>query len=624
MALFLFNNLYIFFFVEINYAAEKPEFPDYKLYKAQRINQVFSLSNPPKVGAVLYAASAGGYALYLAEKMSPGGTLYVVDPWPNEKDYLKFLKNVALLNKQLVVHPIRMDVCDAGNALSATGAHVDFVFWDGEGSEERIKEQLESWWPLLAPDGVMVGDDYYSESIVGAVNRFNASISGTLETPAIWPTAPFKLWRISKGDRLEASSVGKRALDHFLTQYTPFTFGCGIMKGVGKDLGFPHQARIEEFNLLRSAFLNRFRAASEDQPPSTEIPRVHHSIWLTNIANPKDLYCQKRANGEKLWKYYEISLRKFEKKNGWTHVLWCLFPEQMPEMVELANEWGVEVRSIYDPQWGLYQKMPARHIFDAYLVDNHFSLAGNVLREAILYVYGGLYRDIAVELNFDPALMFSLCGAETFYASRTQRAGEQFDYLDQDICASAPGGRIPGKFLENIDTLYKGKAPAAGEENSVSAVFRRHFVDNCRAHIELVRPSQIMLAATQVCAEVGVAETGLVWGNDVSDMGIDGGKKLFTRHGNSSWRHRLWGCEKADESKVNLFNVVPFPYYEKISLAHHNSIRQAVVSTELQKIWQEQGAEKAEAGTENHWIQRKKPIVHVGKHIKIPCVGYLH
>ncbi len=604
---FCFLIFFILFpLIKLNHAAEADQFPGYNPHKATRLTEAIS-DFPSQVGVVVHASSGGGYALHLAKKMSRGGMLYVVDPWQDDRSFLKFMESVSCLGQQFLVHPLRMNVREASAAFQQTGRRADFIFWDGEDSEKDIKEQLESWGTCLAPDSIMVGD-CASESIMSVVDGLSVHINGTLETPKIGSDNAYKVWRISKGRAtlaLLTSSAEKRLVAQSLSQFTDFTFGCGVMKGVGEELGFSHEQRIQAFIDLRKAFMDRFgRGAAEMAPTPTDIPKVHHSVWLTDIENPRDPSEQERSNGEKLWKYYEISLEKFEKKNGWQHVLWCLFPEQMPGMVKLAQRWGVAVRSIYNS--GLYKKMPARHIFDAYLAAGHFSLAGNVLREAILFLYGGLYSDIAVELCFDPALMFGLCGAKAFYASHTQmllNGDRGFNYFDQDLCASVPRGLIPGKFLENISKLYTGKKPISGEQRSVSQVLRRHFVDDCTAHVELVRPPQLMLAMTQALAEVGVEKVGLLWINDSNEDGFDADTNpMYCRHGNKSWKDGLWGCAKAHESTVNLFNIVPPPYYVEISLAHHNSIRNAVVSVELQKVWQEQQGilQNAKDGAEMH------------------------
>jgi hypothetical protein len=48
---------------------------------------------------------------------------------------------------------------------------VDFVFVDGDHSEEGVSRDIEAWWPKLKKTGIMAGHDYNRESVHAAVKK---------------------------------------------------------------------------------------------------------------------------------------------------------------------------------------------------------------------------------------------------------------------------------------------------------------------------------------------------------------------------------------------------------------------------------------------------------------------
>lgn len=67
-----------------------------------------------------------------------------------------------------------------------------FIYIDGAHDRESVHVDLEAWWPLLAPQGIMAGHDYDSDhpGVIAAVNAFadrhNLIVRLTKERLASW------------------------------------------------------------------------------------------------------------------------------------------------------------------------------------------------------------------------------------------------------------------------------------------------------------------------------------------------------------------------------------------------------------------------------------------------------
>jgi len=46
---------------------------------------------------------------------------------------------------------------------------IDAISIDGSHTYDDVCDDIDNWWPKLKPDGVMIGDDYYLESVQQAV-----------------------------------------------------------------------------------------------------------------------------------------------------------------------------------------------------------------------------------------------------------------------------------------------------------------------------------------------------------------------------------------------------------------------------------------------------------------------
>ena len=100
-----------------------------------------------------------------------------------EKD---FRANIRDVQKYVNVH-----VGDSSSfAATFKNNSIDFIFLDGDHTEEGVAKDLEAWWPKLKPGSRMGGDDIRWASVRRAVEKFFA------RTPHI--TANGKHWWMVK------------------------------------------------------------------------------------------------------------------------------------------------------------------------------------------------------------------------------------------------------------------------------------------------------------------------------------------------------------------------------------------------------------------------------------------
>ena len=537
----------------------------YDLFKAQRLHSVITdkVTSEASRVAYLWAAGGGQYALYLAKKMPRGSTMFIIDPFEDPKNYIGLLNRIQVNNLQVRVHLLRAELEDAAEMMREEKFIFDLIIWDGDDDHANLGA-LEKWWGLIKGGGALVGDDYRSAHIVQMANSLSKKVEIPIKPTKIWKDRQFKFWELRRSNRIDfdlspllARPTPRVAIkiDQLKEFSLPFRFACEVMKGLADDLGIMHEDRIIEFEKLTRWIVRSIEDPSkaESQP---SIPLVHHRIWLTDISNPIDPSKLTHSDGSNFLDYYIKSLDVMKGSN-WTHVLWCLDPEYMAGTIEVLGKLGVEVRSIYDSKWGIYSKMPSKHLFDAFLADRHYSLAGNLLREWLIASTGGFYADMSIELLLDPILYLTYCDA--FYAGRKYRVPGQkdFHYLDHDVTAGVKGSPIHTQVTENLSNLFD-------PENQLAIRGNAHFPDPSR-QVEFTRPPMLMLAVSQVLRQLGgdPERLKLLWGNDHPG---------YRRHGNHSWYHGKFGSAKAAESAVNIFEVAPPPYYDWISRAHIMSI----------------------------------------------------
>jgi predicted O-methyltransferase YrrM len=89
----------------------------------------------------------------------------------------RFLTNIVLLGLTDVIFPMPSTSVDAGAALSQLGVLADLVYVDASHEEYDVSRDLETYWPLVRPGGVLFGDDYQVEwpGVMAAVDGLVAA-----------------------------------------------------------------------------------------------------------------------------------------------------------------------------------------------------------------------------------------------------------------------------------------------------------------------------------------------------------------------------------------------------------------------------------------------------------------
>jgi len=149
--------------------------------------------------------SATLMASYLAEKQIDGA-LICVDTWLGGIEhiscddpkwglkqfskygyptlYFNFLANMVHKNVHRLVIPIPNTSVIAGRYLQSKKISADLVYLDASHDEDDVYADLQAYWPLLKPGGVMLGDDWSTRwyGVICAANRFAREKNLTLQT----------------------------------------------------------------------------------------------------------------------------------------------------------------------------------------------------------------------------------------------------------------------------------------------------------------------------------------------------------------------------------------------------------------------------------------------------------
>jgi len=103
--------------------------------------------------------------------------------------YWQFMSNVCLLNLQDHVVPFAQTSTNAAQILDRLGFLADLIHVDAGHDAASLRQDLEAWWPLLRPGGVLIVDDYVDQwpSVRATTDEFARSLS--LEASIITPKA---------------------------------------------------------------------------------------------------------------------------------------------------------------------------------------------------------------------------------------------------------------------------------------------------------------------------------------------------------------------------------------------------------------------------------------------------
>jgi len=139
----------------------------------------------------------GRSAIAMAEAMKAAGTpasILCVDTWLGAQEhfdkrfvadlrrrsgypqlYDQFIFNVIDRGVQDYIVPMPASSLAAAQVLAQRGIKADLIHIDAGHSYAEVRADLEAFWPLLGPDGVMICDDYATwGGVTRAVNEFAA------------------------------------------------------------------------------------------------------------------------------------------------------------------------------------------------------------------------------------------------------------------------------------------------------------------------------------------------------------------------------------------------------------------------------------------------------------------
>jgi hypothetical protein len=85
--------------------------------------------------------------------------------------YHKFLSNVIRAQVSDYVVPLPIDSLNAAQILRSLDLNPQMIHLDGGHDYESVMADLRVWWPILAPGGIFVGDDYYVNGMWADVRK---------------------------------------------------------------------------------------------------------------------------------------------------------------------------------------------------------------------------------------------------------------------------------------------------------------------------------------------------------------------------------------------------------------------------------------------------------------------
>jgi hypothetical protein len=110
--------------------------------------------------------------------------------------YDQFLANVIHSGHTRTIVPFPVDSITGAKVLQAKGLHPEAIYIDAGHEYEHVSADLNAWWNVLRPGGIMFGDDYHLRwiGVVRAVHNFADTLGLAVNT-----AFPDK-WLIRKSD----------------------------------------------------------------------------------------------------------------------------------------------------------------------------------------------------------------------------------------------------------------------------------------------------------------------------------------------------------------------------------------------------------------------------------------
>jgi predicted O-methyltransferase YrrM len=77
-----------------------------------------------------------------------------------------FMANVLSSGLQDYVLPLPLDSGNAAELVRAAGLSADLIHIDAGHDYRSVTADIEAWWPLLRPGGILIGNDYYANGAI--------------------------------------------------------------------------------------------------------------------------------------------------------------------------------------------------------------------------------------------------------------------------------------------------------------------------------------------------------------------------------------------------------------------------------------------------------------------------
>lgn len=132
----------------------------------------------------------GASAFHMINGCEKNCTMYCVDTWLGSVEHYnnvtrdedgypcifkEFWNNVKKANFQDIIKPITLPSQEAASILKSKNVMADFIYIDASHDFKNVKADMESYWQLLKPGGVLFGDDFNPSwyGVMGAVQMFS-------------------------------------------------------------------------------------------------------------------------------------------------------------------------------------------------------------------------------------------------------------------------------------------------------------------------------------------------------------------------------------------------------------------------------------------------------------------
>jgi Methyltransferase domain len=144
----------------------------------------------------------GGSTVFMANEIKKQGlpsVVIAVDTWPGSSEHLleqfnadlstihgcpalcyKFLSNIILADVADYVLPLPLDSLNAAQVLKLLHVSPGMIHLDGGHDYESVIADLRVWWQVLAPGGLLIGDDYYTDGTWATVRKAFDDFFGAL------------------------------------------------------------------------------------------------------------------------------------------------------------------------------------------------------------------------------------------------------------------------------------------------------------------------------------------------------------------------------------------------------------------------------------------------------------